>query len=89
MFIAFISHFPKQPQLELEPNTSLSCIMAHGHALSDNLCGAILNMARTLDVHSIVEYTGCAILWSGSSQTIVGKKVLSFANILPRSKEES
>ena len=30
-----------------------------------------------------------AILWSGSSQTIVGKKVLSFANILPRSKEES
>jgi len=59
VFIAFISHFPKQPQLELEPNTSLSSIMAHGHALSDNLCGAILNMARTLDVHSMVEYTGC------------------------------
>jgi hypothetical protein len=59
VFIAFISHFPKQPQLELEPNTSLSCIMAHGRALSDNLRGAILNMARTLDVHSIVEYTGC------------------------------
>ena len=59
MFIAFTLHFPKQPQLELEPNTSLSCIMAHGCALSDNLCGAILNMARTLDVHSIVEYTGC------------------------------
>jgi predicted transcriptional regulator len=33
--------------------------MTRGKALSDDLRGAILNMARTLDVHSICSYTNC------------------------------
>jgi predicted transcriptional regulator len=33
--------------------------MTRGKALSDDLQGAILNMARTLDVHSICSYTNC------------------------------
>jgi hypothetical protein len=33
--------------------------MTRGRALSDDLCGAIVNMARSLDVESISRYTGC------------------------------
>lgn len=33
--------------------------MTRGRPLSDDFRGAILNMARTLDVPSIVKYTGC------------------------------
>ncbi|KAJ7301733.1 hypothetical protein DFH08DRAFT_640366, partial [Mycena albidolilacea] len=33
--------------------------MTRGKSLSDDLRGAILNMARTLDVYAICHYTGC------------------------------
>ena len=33
--------------------------MTRGRALSDDFCGAIVNMARSLDVESISRYTGC------------------------------
>ncbi|KAH7924314.1 hypothetical protein BV22DRAFT_1196045 [Leucogyrophana mollusca] len=33
--------------------------MARGKALSDDLRGAILNMARLWDIDNIVEFTGC------------------------------
>jgi len=33
--------------------------MTRGHALSDDLRGAILNMAHSLDVDNICKYTGC------------------------------
>lgn len=33
--------------------------MTRGKAMSDDLRGAILNMARTLDIHQICHYTGC------------------------------
>ncbi|KAJ7735283.1 hypothetical protein DFH07DRAFT_780074 [Mycena maculata] len=33
--------------------------MTRGKSMSDDLRGAILNMARTLDIHQICHYTGC------------------------------
>jgi transposase len=33
--------------------------MTHGQALFNDLRGAIVNMARSLDIDSIVQYTGC------------------------------
>jgi hypothetical protein len=32
--------------------------MAYGQALLDDLCGIIINMARQMDIASIVHYTG-------------------------------
>jgi hypothetical protein len=48
---------------------SLPLIMVCGQSLSDELQGAILNMAWTLDINSIITNTGCR------KQTI--KQVLS------------
>ena len=33
--------------------------MTRGRALSDDLCGAIVNMAQYLDLESISQYSGC------------------------------
>ena len=50
--------FPKQQSnTNIQPPSSTP--MTRGRALSNDLRGAIVNMARSLDIDSIVRYTGC------------------------------